>query len=511
MANGWKFLACVLAAAIAGTPAHAAWHEAKSKHFVVYADAPADELTSYAEKLERFDAAFREARGVPDVAPGQSTRVTLYMVRDLASLRNLYGDKESGVAGFYLPKASGSVAFVPEKSQNGRWMLSADSIFFHEYSHHLMLQDADRPLPTWLTEGFAEFFATPEFKPDGSVMIGKPPLYRAEELYEMSSLPLEKMLAGDFRNIDGWQYQTIYGRGWLLTHLLSFDPKRRGQLTKYLDAIQAGVPSLKAAEDSFGDLKALDRELRLYFKKDDFTAANIPASKLKMSPVSVRPLTPGEARVINVKLRIARGGKKLFARSLVGTARRAAVDYPEDAAVLTTLAQIELEADNAKEADHAADLALQIEPESFDALIVKGRAMTALAKENPSSADWNAVRSMFLKANKIDPEAAEPLVLFYRAYVAEGVRPTDNAIEGLTYAVALAPQDSGLRMELIGRLIDDNWLGDARKMLIPIAYSPHMGKWHDSVVAILQQLDAGDREQAKGKWEAVQKKYYDED
>ena len=163
-------------------------------------------MKSYAEKLERFDAAFREARGVPDVAPGQATRVTLYLVRDLTTLRRLYGgSKESGVAGFYIPRASGSVAFVPEKSYKGRWELSADSIFFHEYSHHLMLQDADRPLPTWLTEGFAELFATAEFNPDGSVMIGKPPLHRAEELYQMSDLPLEKMISGDFRNIDGWQ------------------------------------------------------------------------------------------------------------------------------------------------------------------------------------------------------------------------------------------------------------------------------------------------------------------
>ena len=66
-------------------------------------------------------------------------------------------------------------------------------------------------------------------------------------------------------------------------------------------------------------------------------------------------------------------------------------------------------------------------------------------------------------------------------------------------------------MELIGRLIDDNRLKDARTVLVPMAYSPHMGKWHDSVVAILNQLDAGDRDKAKSQWEAVQKKYYDDE
>ena len=34
---------------LASAQASAAWHEAKSKHFVVYADASAGELKSYAE------------------------------------------------------------------------------------------------------------------------------------------------------------------------------------------------------------------------------------------------------------------------------------------------------------------------------------------------------------------------------------------------------------------------------------------------------------------------------
>lgn len=159
-----KLTKSLLLALLAGTvslPANAAWHEARSKHFSVYADSDPAELKAYAERLERFDAAVREARGVPDVEEGAAARVTLYMVRDLKTLRKLYGYQEDSVAGFYIPKASGSVAFVPEKSEGGKFRLNAESIFFHEYTHHLMLQDADRPLPTWLTEGFAEFFATP--------------------------------------------------------------------------------------------------------------------------------------------------------------------------------------------------------------------------------------------------------------------------------------------------------------------------------------------------------------
>src|SRR5579875_643993 len=167
----WKKLIFGLALFCA-VPAHAAWYEATSKHFDVYADEEPATLKQYAEKLERFDAAARQARGVPDVKPGASTRVTLFLVRDIDAIEYLFdnsGYGDSGVAGFYLPRASGSVAFIPLKGQSGEFGLPGQNVFFHEYTHHLMLQDEDRPLPTWLVEGFAEFFASPQFNPDGSV------------------------------------------------------------------------------------------------------------------------------------------------------------------------------------------------------------------------------------------------------------------------------------------------------------------------------------------------------
>src|SRR5690348_9107416 len=187
--------ACAL---VQATGASAAWYEAVSKHFQIYADENPDQLKDYANKLERFDAAVRVARGMPDVDAGNATQVSVYVVRDVAAIGRIFdGDPESGVAGFYDSHASGSVAFVPRRGDIGKFELTADSIFFHEYTHHLTLEDNDRPLPTWIVEGFAEFFATPIFNADGSVTIGAPPRYRAQSLYSVG-LPLEKMLSGDF-------------------------------------------------------------------------------------------------------------------------------------------------------------------------------------------------------------------------------------------------------------------------------------------------------------------------
>jgi tetratricopeptide (TPR) repeat protein len=511
MRNLFKIVVAALAA-VHASGASAAWHEAVSKHFHVYADESPDDLRAFATKLERFDAAVRQARGTPDVDAGASTQVSVYVLHNIRAIQELFGDPDSGVAGFYEPRASGSVAFVPRYGETGTYELGSESIFFHEYTHHLMFEDTDRPLPTWLTEGFAEFFANPIFNSDGSVTIGAPPRYRAEGLYDqaMGGLPLKKMLSGDFIYLTGLEFESLYGRGWLLTHLLSFDLKRRGQLTRYLYEIAKGTPPIQAAQTAFGDLKQLDQQLYAYFKTDKFTVATIPASKLHLPPIDVHPLSPAMAELMDVKIKFARESKRYSPSSLEGRARSVVSRYPDDARAATLLAQIDNAAKDYDQASKDADAALKLDPKSEPALLAKGEALMNLGKANPKGTDWDKVRDMLAEANRMDVEDAEPLILFYRSFVAQGIKPTDNAIDGLKYALVLAPQDSKLRLEAVGQFLKDGRLADAREALVPLAYSPHTGKAHDAVRKILEGVDAKNSAQALTAWEAAEK-LYDED
>jgi tetratricopeptide (TPR) repeat protein len=495
------------------SPAQAAWNEAVSRHFHIYADESPDELKAFATKLETFDTAVRVGRGMPDVDAGASTRVTVYVLPDVAAIGRLYdGDPDSGVAGFYDPRASGSVAFVPRHGEVGTYSLSADSVFFHEYTHHLMLQEADRPLPTWLTEGFAEFFASPIFNPDGSVSIGAPPRYRAESLYDLKSygLPLTKMLSGNYSALDGMEFESLYSRGWLLTHLLTFDLQRHGQLTRYLDELAKGTPALKAAELTFGDLKHLDKQLDSYFKADKFSVATIPAAKMHVPPVQVSPLSPAMAELMPANIKFVRGGKRVLSGAIAAKARSVVREHPGDARAMGLLAQMELADKDYAAAAQAAGAALKLDPKERDAILAEGEAMTEVAKANPKTADWEAIRSTLAAANRLDTEDAEPLVLFYRTFEAQGVHPTQNAIEGLKYALVLAPQDSKLRLEYVGQMISDGRFADAHEALVPLAYSPHTGKAHDAVRLILDKVDARDEPQAMAAWQAAEKLYKDD-
>ncbi|HKU93158.1 MAG TPA: hypothetical protein VJP82_07420 [Sphingomicrobium sp.] len=499
-----KLLAAVCALAQAGS-ASAEWHKASSKHFVIYADKSPEDLRTFATKLEEFNAAVREARGIQDVPPGTSTRVTLYVLPSLKALQKLGGE---GVAGFYMAKMSGPVAFIPatvEKGRNSQWDMSSEGVFFHEYTHHLMLEDSDVPMPTWVSEGSAEFFATPKFNEDGSVTIGTPPFWRAEELYSIEGLPIETIVGGDYEYLTSMEFGSIYGRGWLLIHYLAFNPARQGQLVAYLDAIRAGTPAKDAAQKAFGDLKVLDRELAAYFKSKSFATATIPASKLSVPPISIVKLSDPEAELMDARIKLAKGGDDIITGPLARKAKAIAEANPNDSDLLVFASQ----AASADE-DHDAALALAaraltINPRSYEAQVAKAKAMFGLAVKSPTTAKWDAVRTELSLANRLDPESAEPLVLFYRTFEQQRIPATKNALDGLAYAVTLAPQNTKVRIELVSSLIASNRWADARTALEPVAYSPHRGKWRDKLTALLNSIIARDPAKATADLAAVEK------
>jgi hypothetical protein len=254
-------LACVagVAASAAGAPANAAWHVAESKHFVIYADDNPKHLLQFASELERFDQAVRFATRMDDPDIGKANRLTVFVVPSEKDARSIMGDKSGFFAGFYTGRVAGSLAYVPKQMDNDQ--PDKNAIFFHEYTHHLMKQDLERPYPEWYVEGYAEFFSTPEFERDGSVWLGRIVQGRAYGLVAGPKLPIETLLQGMQPGMNNVQRDIFYGRSWLLSHYLLMDKDRRGQLSTYLAAISSGSSSTDAAAKVFGDLKKLDADL----------------------------------------------------------------------------------------------------------------------------------------------------------------------------------------------------------------------------------------------------------
>ncbi|HEX8840475.1 MAG TPA: hypothetical protein VF750_08425 [Sphingomicrobium sp.] len=470
--------------AVAGTQAHAAWREAKSKHFIIYADEDAKQLRDFAEKLERFDKAVRYLRQMKDPDLTDAGRVKVFVLGDSDQIEDLLGIENA--RGMYITRADGSYAFVPRYAGKltsgaanaiGRTeeLLDTQSIFFHEYAHHLQLQTANVAIPTWAVEGFAEFFASAEVEKDGSVLIGKFPDYRVFGVRDRTSLTLAQILGDKMpERVTNEQVDALYARGWLLTHFFAMTDARKGQMSRYIAGIQKGQTPLESAQAAFGDLKVLDREVDQYRRQNHLLGFRLDAKVIPIDPVAIRDLGAGEAAIIEVKIRSKRGVNATTAPPLAGQARAIAAKYPQDAAVQSALAEADYDAKDYAGAQEAAARAIAGNPHDDHALIYEGRAQMALAKAAPKSADWGAVRAWFTKANALDTENAEPLELFFDSFAEAGQPASDNAVDALLYATALAPQDMNLRMTAVSVLISGSRLDDARTLMAPVAYQPHL-------------------------------------
>lgn len=479
-----RWIACLCLAA--ATPAAAAWQEASSKHFVVYSDDSPERVAAFTTKLEKFDKAVRVLRGLPDPAVSPEARVFVYVVPGVSAVGRLAGS--SNVAGFYIPRASQSVAFVPRRSTDDD--LNALTILLHEYTHHLMFSTwGGAVFPAWMVEGFAEFHATARFKPDGSVLLGAPPQYRAYGIFDYQRLPATKLLTSRADLSDPLQTQIFYGRAWLLTHYLSMDAERRKQLSAYIVALNKGVPAADAAK-LLGDARQLDRQLNAYGGRSTTAVFALPADKLAIEPVRVRALSPGAAAVMPARIASVRGVDAKTAPGVAALARRAAAPYPNDPAAQNVLAEAEHDAGEWDASEAAAARALAADPRSIHALMYAGlaRAGALRAAKSTDPAKWAAVRGWFSRANRLDPEYAWPLEMFYQASLESGRAPSDNAQDGLLYAHALAPFDADLGFMSAYVLLKRDRAGEAETVLKPIAYNPHGGAQAEAATAFLTAI-----------------------
>jgi tetratricopeptide (TPR) repeat protein len=331
-----------------------------------------------------------------------------------------------------------------------------------------------------------------KFQPEGGVGLGAPATHRARELVYAREVPMRRLLEFDGGvGASRKSYDAFYGQSWLLFHYLMFEPERAGQLQQYQSLLAAGKPPLEAATSAFGDLDKLERELERYQERRRLNYLLIDAKALAIGPISVRRLRPGEAAMMPTRIESRVGVTREEALELLPEARRVAELHPDDAAVLAALAEAEYDAGNDDDAIAAADRALAINPDEIEAHIQKGFALHRKAKAAGNSKElWQEARNQFIRANKVENDNPIPLYWYYLTFREGGETPTRNAVEGLEWAMTLAPFDPGLRWRVAQQMISDERLEDAARTLGPLAYSPHPGEHTERALKLLKEVEA---------------------
>jgi tetratricopeptide (TPR) repeat protein len=494
-----RWFALLLMCILFSSPAHAEWREAKTRHFLIYSSGSEKSLRDFAINIERFDRILRERFRVPDEDSPQRLMIFLMSSSDEVQ-RAMGGGKDArNVAGFYTGMVSGSLAVVDRRQSDGKYSLDGDTILFHEYAHHFMFNYFPAAYPSWYIEGFAEFMATTEFTPEGNAKIGLPAYYRSYGLVEGPAFPMEKLLTVDPNDMKSDEGQdAFYGRAWLLVHYLDRAAGRQGQLTAYLQGINAGKTSLDSAREIFGDLKQLDKEIAIYLR-----GKLTYATRIKPTPppteLAIVTLSPATSESMLIRLRSMRGVDLTEAKALVPKFKAVSAKYPDDAEAWYWLAQGYADADQDAEAETALTNALKIKPTLSRALLLRGEIAVrkAIASKNDDPNAWKAARSLIIKANRADVNDPLPLFRYYETWRQQGVAAPKPAKDGLRRVFELVPESSDVRATFAAMLADEGQYVSAINVIKPLAFDPHNSGRAASARKLLSQYEEANTNKSK--------------
>jgi len=478
----WKSGLAVLFA-LSAIPVHAEWQMASSDHFVVYADDSEKNVRRFAEQLEQFHSAMSYLTNREVVPASPSNRVTIYVLASEDEVRRLAEEAgNSGLAGFYLPRAGASRAFVPRIRLSSGELDFSQVVLLHEYAHHFTWSGTSVAMPKWLSEGAAEFFATARFPKDGTVHIGLPATHRAGELAYARDVSARELIDPElYKQKHGNRLDSFYGRSWLLYHMLIFDADRKGQFEAYWNGLVRGDDPIHLAETVFGDLDALNRDMDRYLTTRKKNFFDLTPDMIHIGKITVSAISPGQAEMMPLIIRSQRGVAGDEALQLATEARAIAARYPGDAQVLTALAKAEYDAGNDADAIAASDRALAVDASIADAYVQKGLALFRQA-DDAEDFDQAIAEALlpFQSLNRIEPDHPIPLIQYYRSFQRRGLDPTLTAMEGFARAAQLAPFDNGIWFEASLLYAREGLIARARRDLLTLANNPHGGSLAES-------------------------------
>jgi FimV-like protein len=367
------------------------WIEVRTANFRFFSNAGRTATRRVAVDLEELRAVLGQLTDFELQSPIPTYIYVFKNTRSFGPYKTLYRGEPAAVAGYFASRQQANYIAINADSSD------ASNIIFHEYVHYV--SDTNLwYLPVWLEEGLAEFYATFEVVAD-VVYVGLPDYRHLATLRDSTIVPFESLLAVDHSSPlynEKDRKGDFYSQSWALVHYMMLgNTDRRRQLEVYLAQIRDGTPAGEAFTESFGaEYKTLEREVRTHLRGPRFPVVRTTAEIDIDESLEVREMPYAEV--------LFRLGDLL---SNHVPERPEAVEYFEAA--------------------HRAD------PKH-------ARALSALAIQAETRADWENARSNHLRAAEADPNDA--LILFrWGEFLGRRGDQLSQAIQILTRSARLDP------------------------------------------------------------------------
>lgn len=268
-------LACAitwLAATGATTRAQNNWRRIDSPNFVAIGDIAASNLRDLVGKFERFRETLSRLHGPSLVGSAVPTVIVVFPSDySMEPFLPKYNGKAVEAAGLFVPARD--VNYIAMVDDNNPERLR---VVFHEFTH-LAGSNSARQLPTWLSEGFAEYYSTYEPLKNGQeAIIGKLVDEHIIRLNQTVLIPIADLIRIDHNSPlynEGSRRSVFYAQSWALVHMiLRAEPNRSEQLSAYVDRVARGEEPVAAWREAFAGIN-MDQELDRYIRQQSFRAA----------------------------------------------------------------------------------------------------------------------------------------------------------------------------------------------------------------------------------------------
>lgn len=489
-------LAVMGLALFAAAPARAEWLRAETEHFIVYGDVAEGDIRAYAQRAERFDGLLRAY--YPITLDHEIPKLEIFLANGRRDMARAWPRITQSVAGWYSPNSQRIYAVVDLNSMGG------NTVLFHEYAHHFMFQMKSGTYPSWFVEGFAEYYAMVDIRPD-RIQFGKNNPGRMNSLTMGANAwaRMEDVLTWKISPSGRYPGHLYYAQAWAMTHYFMSTPERTQMLGRYLAAVARGEDSIPAMQAATGRTpEELQADVRRYMNGQ--ITYYTPQIEIPVPEVAITRMTRAEAALAWFELRLDTTrvvenydeeedleGKSESERArilreraegredratLITDALAAAARFPGDRTALLVTAK----AQRLRHEPAAALETLQplLSDSSTDADALRVAAFAVLDQIPAAEADATVPlrrRASGYLARSMDAEPLNFLTYLGLNDVRRGQAryPTDNDISTLEVAANLAPQSFESRMRLAQAYMARDMRAEAIMILQPVANSPH--------------------------------------
>jgi hypothetical protein len=265
-----------------------------------------DELAKFRVALEKMIGRKTSSRGIPT-----------YIVIVSASEWEKLLQPRQNVIGWFQPSRFANYILMNGDSERDR----ALHLIFHEYTHYYLRSQFAGVFPPWFNEGLAEVMGSAKFT-NQNVAIIQVPMSRVYEARDGQWIPFDRLLLVDHGSpeyVNHTMASDFYAQAWLTVHYGFVENRQFGsQILDYLAQLNRLVPQQDAARAVFGDLAAVDKQLRDYshntrMGSGSLNLGEVPAFELgEGKPVAELDVL---AQIIDLNFGIRAGADRL--RSLI--------------------------------------------------------------------------------------------------------------------------------------------------------------------------------------------------